>query len=280
MPRRTYTRRTPRTRRRKPKAKRKTKGRRTYRRRRKFTDNTISVVLPNLNSEQAYFTPIAEKVDSLTSTIQYSDTQSRDGAFSYISGNAVALPAYENYASTFRYSRIKWLKITLIPEKWMAVTLTDQASGAEDGEKPRIHWINDNGDFALWQSANNVSVQEAETFGNRLYKSRQFTKTMSFYVKPYYRLGTAGSTYNSFARWTPNYSTLPLFTTNTNLWFGFSNVPTGWKYKTIISACIAFKDPYTEYVPPPLALEEKKDEEPTSEEIQAAQDLLASVKLS
>lgn len=281
MPRRTSSRRVPRKRRPKKKTPRR-RTRRTYRRRRKFTDNTISVVLPNLNSEQAYFTPTVAKVGSLTNGLQTSDTVERAGAYSYIAGQAgVALPAFENYASIFRYCRIKWLKVQLIPEKWMAVTLADQASGAEDGEKPRIHWINDDGSFKEWQSGISVSVEEAETFGNRVYKSRQFTKSMTFYVKPYYRLGTAGQKYNSYASWEATGTTLPLFTNNLNLWFGFTNTPTGWKYKTIITACVAFKDPYTEYVPPPLTLEEeKKDEEPTTEEIQSVQDSLAAVKLS
>lgn len=273
MPRRTSSRRVPRKRRPKKKTPRR-RTRRPNRRRRKYTDNTISVVIPRPDAAAQYVAVDTSKLDILTPFCQVAPTGTQT-PFQYLQGSL----AHQNYYGIFRYYRIKWLKVQFIPEKWMAVTLTDQASGAEDGEKPRIHWIADDGSFNQWQTAtspSSVALQEAETFGSRVMKTRQFTKTFTFWVKPYFRINPElqGNSYATYSKWQPtNTPSLPALNDNKNLWFGFSNVPTGFTYRTVISACVCYKDPYTEYIPPPLTLEEKKDEEPPTEE-------LAAVKLS
>ena len=250
----------------------------TYRRKKSYArrkDDTITVRIRNQINDQAYRAPQSFRIGAVSKyQVDAAHTGGQAGFFSWI----LQSPEYTNYSPMFREFRVKSVKIQLIPEKWTAVTLTDQASGAEDGEKPRIHYWNDAGRFAKTSAiANHMPIEEAITYGT-LIRSRQFTKNMNLWVKPFWETGSpilsVGDKWSTYSQWMP--TSASLLSGNGNFGYGFSNITTGWTYKIVMTAEIAFRTPYTAYVPPPLTLEnlsiqeESKNNDDDNEEDQLA----------
>lgn len=232
----------------------KKKGTRMYPRRRYKRAEKIALTVMSDIGNQAYFTPLAGKIGSLTPNFQTSDTTSLT-----LESQVITQEAFY-YKGIFRQCRVKKIKVELIPEKWVPSGITD-TSPITDGEKPRIHWINDDGSTAQsWDTS--IDVDEAQSISG--YKQREFTKNMTFWIKPYYKppYGTSDqleqftSKYATISNWIPCKRGLggtapvdnPFRTPPGNLYFGFTNVKAGFRYRTITTTYWEFKDPY--YVPP------------------------------
>lgn len=204
-------------------------------------NDTIQYSFSNLESKQIYYSVDPDKIGKLTSGIQYSDTAEYTLA-NILSGQSSG----SRFQQSFRLWRINRINVTFIPEKW---TATD-ASGVL-GEKPRIHWIQDAGEtysFIDPADANPASVQtidqsEAEKFGKRIYKTAQFTKPIKLSFSPMkFRVDEKTISFN---KWRPTTAAgnLTMLTGCHNLLYGFSAVPTGFKYKTIVSFSCVYKTP-------------------------------------
>lgn len=223
--------------------KKKVVRKKTYRRNVNLND-TIQMNSQNRETYRVYLTPDATKVGSLTSLFQIEDV----AATKSFPLHRILQDYSTNFSfkSSFRYWRVKSVSVRLIPELWIANN-PDTVSATGDGEKPRIHFMRDAGQIQTYidptAAITSISVANAEKYGNKIYKSRQFTKPMTFTFKPFeYR---QKDTLYSFNKWSPTNSTTPNIQLEGcyNLWYGFSNIPEGWKYKTEIQFNIVYKNP-------------------------------------
>lgn len=235
----------------KPDAKKKTKPR--YRKKVTWvnpslkTNQTVQVCFRTEDAKRKYFTVESLKQNQLTTTFQINDTISETLADN-ISSDARLATLFDN----FRWYRVYAIKVKLIPEKYQAAVLVDNpANGLLDGEKPKIHWILDDGSAyvsaARWTTDDlRLTIPEAET--HQKYHTREFTKDMTFWIRPYRKnLSIESDSYVSANTWTPtsvqhlatdlNYR-LP----NYNLIFGFTDVPPEFKYRTEIDYYFCLKD--------------------------------------
>ncbi len=229
---------------------------------RKPKNNTIEIVLQNPESTQAYFTPLTgtvstEKIGSLSNYYQQSDTTGLQ-----MSGAFQSNPEYLHYKDLFRYVRVSKVVVKLIPETWTASSPDEAGPLGIGGEKPKIHYINDSGQTADWitsaptVSNSSILLSTAESFGKTICKEKQFTKPCVFNIKPFWKQQPLGNGYGtktvngyvSCNSWVPTGTLLDMTLPDGNFFFGFTNVPTGWKYRTEISYTVVFKDPY--YIAP------------------------------
>lgn len=221
-----------------------------------YNTQKINVVLQNTETQQDYLPVPSTKIDQITNIIG-------NTASDYLAKYLQDIPAFDKYKDTFRYVRCRGIKITLIPQTWNATTLTTGATAPElqNGEKPRIHYIHDVGQTGAWLNIstgglNPVSIEEAESFG-KTYREGQFTKPYNFWIKPLAKLGagnpsdTVGSGQSSWQSHSMWFSTTSeqvalsqFLVPNRNLFFGFTNVPTDFTYKTIIKYYLSFKEVY------------------------------------
>jgi len=182
-------------------------------------------------------------------------------------------PAFQKACDAFGYVRFKWIKITLIPEKWTAATLASSTTLA-DGEKPELHWVNDDGTFfrdiedtysaPSVSSVIKVPVDYARQYSKDQYKSRSFTKDMSFFLKLYQKEPYDSTVnYTSASRWIRTSSAngdgtimpaLPYaqncrWIPRNNFLYGLTGarsdplVDNNFKWKEHISWCCVFKEP-------------------------------------
>lgn len=210
-------------------------------------DQTITMTLETPDQEQAYLPVDASHLDLLSSTITTSTTSLE------LSRILVECVGFRDYTSMFRWMRVSRIKVKLIPETWTASTTVGNADpNLTDGEKPSIHWINDDGSVGSVTGSPNLSIPIADSYGKLVKKERLFTKPMTFSIKPYYRTtGTdaqlASPKYISSNQWravVSNSIVKGLVVPERNFYFGFTNVPDGFKYKTVVEFTVTFKQPY------------------------------------
>ncbi len=161
-----------------------------------------------------------------------------------------------NCLSNFKQIRFKWIKLKLIPEKWNAATLISSATLA-DGEKPELHWINDDGTFYR-ENANAtdpqlVGIDTARENVKRKYKTRQFTKDMTFFIKPYskndYQSDKKYTTCSSWQETLGDQAVAVFKIPKSNFYYGVSGaasdplVNDNFKWQEHLSFCCEFKDP-------------------------------------
>lgn len=180
--------------------------------------------------------------------------------------------AFQKAVSNFGYVRFKWVRITLIPEKWNASTL-QSSTGAEltDGEKPELHWINDNGTFfrdveKQYPPDNEIvriPIDFARQYSKSSYKSRLFTKNMKFYVKLYERQSYDSVVpFTSASRWIrtntgadADYAENTQWIPDFNFFYGLSGANSdpalnqNFKWKEHVEFCCVFKEPDFRIVP-------------------------------
>lgn len=136
--------------------------------------------------------------------------------------------------------------------KYNSVTLGGGTVGTDtelvSPEKPRIHYVHDVGQTGSWlQDAASIPQDTAESFGTRTYKEAQFTRTYNFWIKPLEKTNAQNTTdsWNSYSKWvSTNGVTTDMIIPENNLYFGFTKVPTGFQYKTVIHYYLEFKDLY------------------------------------
>lgn len=155
------------------------------------------------------------------------------------------------------------------------MTTATAAPDLQNGEKPRIHFIHDVGQTNAWKGTGTISIGEGESFGKQC-KEGQFIKTYKFWIKPLAKLadnagmGSGGTqSWQGYSSWvsTNGFSVHNRLCPQHNLYFGFTNAPAEFTYKTIIEWYLEFKDLY--YTPPPIQEmttmsiqeEEEKDED-------------------
>jgi len=190
--------------------------------------------------------PDATQIDNLTS-FMWRVAQTPPGQRSLrdcFTDPTGVFPGYEALITVFRSVRFKWIKVTLTPELYEE----DTAGGAGDGNYPVLHYINDNGTIAAslaTTTPNTITIEEAQTFSNRQYARLLFRKPVSFNINMVIK--------NSPATSTPNYSSGNTWATTardngstyvpiSNFFYGFTEVPNGWKFKVQIQACVVCKD--------------------------------------
>ena len=239
--------------RKKPKYRRKrknyamTKRRKSYvPRYRRFKDQTIQFTFENTGLERAYFHYGTEKQNQLTNTF-FNGTTGFETLQLIIQNN----PAFIKAIDCFRSVRFTNFKVTLIPEKWDAATLVSSATLA-DGEKPEIHFINDDGTTYQELGTLPIPIDEARDLPKRLYKSRIFDKNMVFNIKPYAKTSVfTNRKYDTASVWQPANTA-----TNAAYWVPIGNLLWGitgaasdplvndnFKVKTHIQWTCQFKDP-------------------------------------
>lgn len=206
-------------------------------------NNTIQYNLMNTEASREYFTPLTSKTDSLSSTIQRGSGLTNESTLSQMLASYVSNLTFK---ANFRYWRCPRVIIKLIPEMWNASTPTTTGS---DGEKPTIHYIIDQGqtqtyiDPAFAPTTTTLTIPNASAYGKFIYKTKQFTKPVTLSFAPMrYRLDDKTYSYN---KWLPCNSTTPNSQLEGcfNTFYGFSNLVTGFKYKTEITFVLLFKDP-------------------------------------
>lgn len=212
-------------------------------------DQTITMTLETPNQEQEYFPVDASHLDQL-----YSRPTTSAGSNEALSIVLASCVGFKEYASMFRWMRVSRIKVKLIPETWNATTTVGNADpNLTDGEKPTIHWINDDGAVGTLTSGVGISIPVADSYGKAVKKERLFTKPMTFNIKPYYRTsGFSGSItdpkYISSNQWRGinpvDLNAYGLVIPEKNLYYGFTNVPVGFQYKTVIEMTVTFKQPY------------------------------------
>lgn len=209
----------------------------------KRINDTIKYTIQNTSTQREYYPVIASKLDKMSTFFQNGAATEQTLA-SILRTNA----NYISFKTNFMYVRHPRIKVTLIPERWVA---TDSSNA--DGEKPRIHWISDTGDVAAFKvGATSLSLQEAESIGKSKYHNAQFTKPFIFYIHMIERKvgGSSGQAFDSANAWCPTVSgdseTGVAYIPNQNLYIGFSNISnvSQFKYKTEIEYQIVFKTPY------------------------------------
>lgn len=217
----------------------------------KFTfrnkNDTIKMTTMNEIAYRGYLTPDVLKVDNLTSKFQIDDVNPTKSF--PLSNILQTYSTNRTFKDNFRYFRISRVYVKLIPELWIANN-PDPASATGDGEKPRIHWMLDNGKIQNYidptfptPTTSSIAINDAQDYGRAIYKSKQFTRPLTLSFAPM-RFRQQDTTY-SYNKWLPTNATgdnLQLAGCY-NLWYGFSNIPTGWKYKTEISFDITYKNP-------------------------------------
>ncbi len=151
-------------------------------------------------------------------------------------------PAFTKWVQDFNWVRCSHIKVELIPEVIDGTSFNDAT-----GEKPRLHWINDEGSAGIANRNTDkdiMTIEYAKSVGQK-YHEAQFIKPYVFNIKPYRRLDNALTTtsdaYKSSNQWTPSLGiTLP----NSNFYFGFTNVANDFKYKTVITFTLHWKQPF------------------------------------
>lgn len=206
---------------------------------------TIRWVVPTAEQFREYKTVVGTQVNNLTPL--YNNGTSTGTLTDYFSGNNTLIEMFSRY----QWVRCSAIRVRLIPEKWVASTLLSTVAAPElsDGEKPKLHFIHDDGSVAAGNSATTLTVAQAKSYGNRVYKQREFTKNMIFNIKPYKRnvLDNNLPAFTSANQWCPTSSLttwLDEFVPQRNLWMGYTDVPTNFKFRTEVDLVLNFKDPY------------------------------------
>lgn len=229
------------------------------------TNPTIQHVFENTGTQREY-QPVhsnsLNKQNFMTNMFE-SGFQTRNYSLKKIIWNN---DAFQKAVANFGYVRFKWIRITLMPEKWNASTLQSSTSAElTDGEKPEIHWINDNGTFfrdveKQYPETNEIvriPIDVARQYSKDQYKSRNFTKNMKFYIKLYEKQPfDSVVSYTSASRWIrTNSGDNSAFAENTtwipdfNFFYGLTGansdpaVNGNFKWKEHIEFCCVFKEP-------------------------------------
>lgn len=259
----------------KAKSKAKAKPKRKYRRYRKVSyrrNQTVQHVFENTGVQREYAHMGSSPTDPYSKqnqlTCGYLNGVNADTHANGLAYNIQINPAFVKACGQFGYVRFKWIKVELIPEKWQASTIvsTGTSPNLTDGEKPEIHWVNDDGSFfqdlkdQMTLVNNNITgtysipVNRARQYSKASYKSRDFTKNMKFFIKMYQKQAyDSVKNYTSASRWIRTNPSDPsqnvFWVPSQNFFFGISgtvsdtNVSTNFKYKEHVSFCCEFKQP-------------------------------------
>jgi len=156
-----------------------------------------------------------------------------------------AIPEFRRLVETFRYIRFKWIKVTLIPHMY-------EAAGPQTGqpEYPLLHYINDDGSASLGLGQqSNYPISACEALPDSQYGKVLFTKPVTFTINPVEKLtpSKASPNYASYRRWIDTTTgglgdEGTVYIPNDSFYFGFTDIPTGWKFQTRIEACIVAKE--------------------------------------
>lgn len=238
-----------------PKRVYKRKPMKKYRKRYRKKDDTITAVYRNEGQLTDWRTPADDKNGNVSNYMYAtSDLQT------LLSNNSEVA----KMSTIFRQYRVKSVRVKVIPEKWNAAGVEDGSPGVSaDGEKPIIHFINDEGSF---HKADDPSIPPAPpppgetaplisniTFAQQnsdKYRRRLFDKDMSFNVKCYTRATSndrslGSDKYYSFSTWqSTNTSNFVVQLPVENLVFGFSNFKASWKYRVEYSVVLVWKQLY------------------------------------
>lgn len=164
-------------------------------------------------------------------------------------GTPPVMQDFVTFRKLFAWTRFKWIRITLVPENYQAVS-TGEATIGDTPTHPTLHVINDNGEASqTLGQANSYSVDDARSLAKHQYSEHYFNKPYRFYINLVQRNNTPDPKtpiYSSATRWCPidasndalsGTSYIP----NDNFYFGFSGVPAGFKYQVKIEACVIGK---------------------------------------
>lgn len=215
---------------------------------------TIYNSYENDQAQQAYQIVTTAKTNGLSNGI-WATSLTADNNLNEVFNS----PLFASFNGVFRYRRLVSMSVRITPEVWSASTLVDGAAAPflRDGEKPSIHWVNDDGSFgqnvAVDPASNvvaSVPIDEAEKQGRRVVREGLFTRPYNFKIKCYSRnpipvesqsnLGSQPDVYRSYSKWNINSNVQgPL----ANFWYGFTNVPPDFKYKVEIFYTVGFRQP-------------------------------------
>lgn len=243
--------------------------RRKYPRKKYFRKSNPGLQLKNhqvkVRDQQTYlgdYISVPAQLTDKLSTISYrSDEFGTSQSLLY--QGAGAFDRFKN----FSFKRICWVRLKFIPQRMLAATYT--AGGTTpvwpNGEVPRIHWIQDNGQLhqALmaggasddWNTVTELALAKATQISG--YKQLEFTRPVTIWVKPFV-LDNNTNTTRSYSKWrsTTNDSAImnpPVLQSTTApgivtygqdircLHLGFSNIPSGFTYKVESTTCWAYK---------------------------------------
>lgn len=206
-------------------------------------NQTLQYVFRSDDAYRKYFAPATRKNGSLSVDYQTSDSTAVTLSNLIATDNRLV-----ELFGNFRWFRIQAVRVQLIPEKWDASTLITSGGSFEAGEKPRVHFINDEGSTLISNGGvSQISIADAETYGAK-YKTSNFEKNFTFWLKPYHKeLNTTSSdSYNTMNIWTTTLNPSTVLENRLppgNLFFGFSDVPANFKYRTIVDYYFVFKEP-------------------------------------
>lgn len=202
------------------------------------SNNTVAVKAETTSVYRSYWdtSGIANtKTNSLTNEFQYAanSTNKLDIMFSNAAGE-------NSLGSNFMLRRVSKIIVKLIPEVFDANTVVGTA-----GEKPKIHWIQDNGETNYYINGTNnaystLTVDQARSHPR--YRFREFTKPVTFVITPFIYQGR--DKLLSYNKYSPTNVNSPSYMADCNpLHFGFTNLPSGFTYKTELTFYITYKDP-------------------------------------
>jgi len=159
----------------------------------------------------------------------------------------------------FALQRIKWIKVILTPQMYLGIG-PSSVSG-NDSIHPILHYINDDGTSAKTLRPDGLilsimSIEDAQRLNG--YGQRFFDGPIEFKINPNERFFPTNETqkqdklYTSYRTWTrcgevdppsggSSNNPASVYIPNDNFFFGFSNIPTDFKYTVNVIACVEYK---------------------------------------
>ncbi len=221
-----------------------------------YKNQTIQYCVNNETEFNTYVQPsdfATDKVDVVTNLMfptLFLGTNTNDSNIQQCfenTGNPPVIQDFVTFRKLFAWSRFKWIRVTLIPENYMAVS-TGESTIGDTPTHPTLHVINDNGESALALGRNSqYSVDDARTLPKYAYTEHYFNKPHRFYINLVQRndvISTGVRPYTSAKTWVPqgsaNFAGVQLIPVD-NFYYGFTNVPTGFKFAVKLEACVVGK---------------------------------------
>lgn len=222
-------------------------------------NQTIQYSVINESEYNVYFEPndftASTKVDRVTNFIYPSFIGGVNNNLQICFENLQTPPVMQDFVTLrkmFAWTRFKWIRVTLIPEDYQAVS-TGEATIGDTPTHPTLCVINDNGEAAQTLGPDsNYSIDDARTLAKHSYSEHYFNRPHRFYVNSVQMNQLTGTSaakniqpYASYKRWVGPSNNIGQDGTqlipNDNFYYGFTNIPDGFKFAVKLEACVVAK---------------------------------------